>query len=347
VAALIKASGSSTSTTNYGWNAYGELCNVSAAAVTACGATPSTGDSYTYNGDGLRMSTVAATSGTTTSTVDSSWDAVTEAVPLNVNDATTTSGGTSNTSYLYGDLLLGGTAPIEQITTTSSGSTALFLVANQTGVQGVYSSAGANVEMALYSNFGIQTIESGTKVTPFGFQGSYSDSTGLVYLINRYYDPTTDEFLSIDPDVATTDQPYVFTNDDPLNSSDPTGLWPGEGLLHKGLDVLAVVPYAVYFVAYQTGRGINAVGCHFGSIGCAASKSLVLMTGIPEAQIVGLFGDVVIDAVKGKTVNHESIFDENIKGGILPRFIDGGGPKIELPGISKTKQGKIIIKIEW
>jgi len=35
--------------------------------------------------------------------------------------------------------------------------------------------------------------------------------------INRYYDPATDQFLSIDPDVATTNQPYVFTNDDPLN----------------------------------------------------------------------------------------------------------------------------------
>ena len=104
VAALIKASGSSTSTTNYGWNAYGELCNVSAAAVTACGATPSTGDSYTYNGDGLRMSTVAATSGTTTSTVNSSWDTVTGAVPLDVNDAITTQLGTSNTSYLRGPI---------------------------------------------------------------------------------------------------------------------------------------------------------------------------------------------------------------------------------------------------
>ena len=120
--------------------------------------------------------------------------------------------GTSNTSYLYGDLLLGGTAPIEQITTTSSGSTALFLVANQTGVQGAYSSAGTNVEMALYSNFGIQTIESGTKVTPFGFQGSYSDSTGLVYLINRYYDPATDAFMSIDPDIdETSTRSDVFT----------------------------------------------------------------------------------------------------------------------------------------
>ncbi len=42
--------------------------------------------------------------------------------------------------------------------------------------------------------------------------------------VNRYYDPSTDQFLSIDPDVATTDQPFVFTNDNPLNSSDPLGL---------------------------------------------------------------------------------------------------------------------------
>jgi hypothetical protein len=43
-------------------------------------------------------------------------------------------------------------------------------------------------------------------------------------IVNRYYDPTTDQFLSIDPEVATTNQPYVFTNDDPLNATDPIGL---------------------------------------------------------------------------------------------------------------------------
>ncbi len=32
--------------------------------------------------------------------------------------------------------------------------------------------------------------------------------------------------MSIDPDVATTNQPYVFTNDDPLNEEDPLGLTP-------------------------------------------------------------------------------------------------------------------------
>ena len=42
--------------------------------------------------------------------------------------------------------------------------------------------------------------------------------------VNRYYDPSTDQFLSVDPDVAETGQPYAFTGDDPLNETDPLGL---------------------------------------------------------------------------------------------------------------------------
>ncbi len=41
---------------------------------------------------------------------------------------------------------------------------------------------------------------------------------------NRYYDPTTNQFVSIDPMVAKTDQPYAFVNDGPLNWTDPLGL---------------------------------------------------------------------------------------------------------------------------
>ena len=43
--------------------------------------------------------------------------------------------------------------------------------------------------------------------------------------INRYYDPTTDSFISVDPDLQSTDQAYVFTNDNPLNGTDPLGLF--------------------------------------------------------------------------------------------------------------------------
>jgi RHS repeat-associated protein len=132
----------------------------------------------------------------------------------------------SNTSYIYGNLLFGGTAPIEQITTPQSGSpTASFIAATPVGVQGVFSSSGSVQELAWYSVYGTQTITSGSRVTPFGFQGSYTDSSGLIYLVNRYYDPSTDQFLSIDPKVAQTDQPYVFTNDNSLNATDPLGLY--------------------------------------------------------------------------------------------------------------------------
>jgi hypothetical protein len=58
-------------------------------------------------------------------------------------------------------------------------------------------------------------------------------SLAVTSAINRYYDPTTDQFLSIDPKVAQTDQPYVFTNDDPLNSADPLGLSGGPVVFGK------------------------------------------------------------------------------------------------------------------
>src|SRR5271163_1318783 len=63
-----------------------------------------------------------------------------------------------------------------------------------------------------------------TSYTPFGFAGGYTDPTGLVYLIGRYYDPGTGQFLNIDPKVETTAQPYQYADDNPVNQSDPTGL---------------------------------------------------------------------------------------------------------------------------
>ncbi len=45
-------------------------------------------------------------------------------------------------------------------------------------------------------------------------------------VLNRYYDPSTDSFISVDPDVQQTDQPYVFTKDDPLNATDAVGFGP-------------------------------------------------------------------------------------------------------------------------
>ena len=43
--------------------------------------------------------------------------------------------------------------------------------------------------------------------------------------VHRYYDPTTDQFLTVDPVLAKTGQPYAFAGNNPLNASDPLGLF--------------------------------------------------------------------------------------------------------------------------
>jgi RHS repeat-associated protein len=54
--------------------------------------------------------------------------------------------------------------------------------------------------------------------------GAYTDPTGLLYLINRYYDPATGQFVSVDPMVNETEQAYAYAGDNPVNDVDPSGL---------------------------------------------------------------------------------------------------------------------------
>ena len=63
-------------------------------------------------------------------------------------------------------------------------------------------------------------------MTPIGFAGAFTDpETGYLYLVNRYYNPATDQFLTVDPDVGTTHQPYEYAGDDPVEGTDPSGLY--------------------------------------------------------------------------------------------------------------------------
>ncbi|MEV7601658.1 polymorphic toxin-type HINT domain-containing protein [Kitasatospora sp. NPDC089797] len=60
--------------------------------------------------------------------------------------------------------------------------------------------------------------------------GTKDDATGLTNLGARQYQPTTGRFLSVDPliDLADPQQwnPYAYSNNNPVNLSDPTGLAP-------------------------------------------------------------------------------------------------------------------------
>ncbi len=99
-------------------------------------------------------------------------------------------------------------------------------------------------------------------------------------VINRYYDPATDQFLSVDPDVATTNQPYVFTNDDPLNSEDPLGLCGGPfGWVCSEFDA----------TRHAVAANAGAVGVGFGLV------ALTLATGGADVLVIG--GIVTADEV--------------------------------------------------
>ena len=57
------------------------------------------------------------------------------------------------------------------------------------------------------------------------FDAQYtSPDTGLIYLRNRVYDPSTAQFLTVDPAVAVTRSPYNYAGDNPVNRRDPDGL---------------------------------------------------------------------------------------------------------------------------
>jgi RHS repeat-associated protein len=55
------------------------------------------------------------------------------------------------------------------------------------------------------------------------------DTTGLNYLNNRYHDPALGVFISVDPLVSKTGEPYLYASGNPTTLSDPSGLEPGCG----------------------------------------------------------------------------------------------------------------------
>jgi RHS repeat-associated protein len=76
-----------------------------------------------------------------------------------------------------------------------------------------------------YSAYGTPTCE-GTGRSPLGYDGQYANSdTGLIYLRARVYDPATAQFMSVDPLASLTGERYMYTEDNPLNADDRTGLF--------------------------------------------------------------------------------------------------------------------------
>ena len=53
-----------------------------------------------------------------------------------------------------------------------------------------------------------------------------SSRRGGLFLNNRYHDPALGSFISVDPLVTSTGQPYIYAGGNPTTYSDPSGLCP-------------------------------------------------------------------------------------------------------------------------
>jgi len=90
-------------------------------------------------------------------------------------------------------------------------------------IRALTNSAGSVVGTATYDAYGGVLTQTGT-LTPFGYAGQYTDAaTGLQYLRARSYDPTTQQFLTVDPLLAQTEQAYAYAGGSPTNATDPSG----------------------------------------------------------------------------------------------------------------------------
>jgi len=153
--------------------------------------------SYSYDGDGLRS--------------DLGWD-LGEVLPLALLD--------EGRSYITGP----GGLVVEQITLEQ---VPLYYHQDQLGSTRAVTDQTGRVQVTYsYDPYGKATPSNTAIVNPFQFAGQYTDPiSGLIYLRARYYDPATGSFLTRDPLVDQTHEPYAYAGSDPLNETDPTGLF--------------------------------------------------------------------------------------------------------------------------
>jgi RHS repeat-associated protein len=201
----LQASQGSTTVASGAWNGAGRLAAYQNTAANMSAAT--------YDGTGLRASTTTTPSGKSAVTEGYVWDTV-PYIPQMIMD--------SDNAYIYTT----GATPLEQVNLSTG--TVTYLITDALGsVRGTINSSGSLTGTAAYDAWGNPETTGGlTTRTPFGFAGGYTDPTGLLYLLDRYYDPVTGMFLSVDPDVSQTQEPYAYAIGNPVSIADPTGALP-------------------------------------------------------------------------------------------------------------------------
>jgi RHS repeat-associated protein len=185
------------------------------------------------------------------------------------------------TAYVTG---LGG-LPVEQISSTGQ---VYFYHPDQLGsTRAITDSTGAVVQTYDYDSYGNPAGSSGTITNPFQYGGQYTDAeSGLQYLQARYYDPSSQSFISRDPAVVL--EPYSYAGGSPENLTDSTGLDAadaGRAALDGSGGWLGYVPFL--------GTGLDLVSAYSALRHCDFAKASEYLGSAVISMIVGVAGGVV------------------------------------------------------
>jgi RHS repeat-associated protein len=170
-------------------------------------------DSFTYNGDGLRVQKQDSTG-----TTNHVWDG--QNILLETNASNIIQAVYTLEPVFYGSL----------ISQSRGGVDSFYLFDALGSTRQLASSTGSVTDSYLYDSFGNSLVTSGTTVNWFRFVGregyEFSGDTGQYLLIARVYSPVTGRFLSRDPiGIESGDfNFYRYVNNLPSVLTDPSGL---------------------------------------------------------------------------------------------------------------------------
>jgi RHS repeat-associated protein len=174
--------------------------------------------------------------------------------------------------------------PIEQL--TAAGQIRYYHHDQQGSTTALTDPTGTTVATYTYSPYGVQTTTSGGAVTnPFGYDGQYTDqTTGLVNLRARMYDPQTGQFLTRDALQAATRQPYTYAGDDPINYSDRSGLSIASFVSHNWRAVTGVAIDVVTITGCAVPGPDAFCGIYIAANGAAQSALVVTNPDLSTSQ---------------------------------------------------------------
>ncbi|OGL35454.1 hypothetical protein A3A68_01065 [Candidatus Saccharibacteria bacterium RIFCSPLOWO2_01_FULL_48_13] len=202
----------------------------------------------------------------------------------------------TNTFYVYaGGLISQGDS--------SASSRQYYLDDGLGNVRYTTNNTGGNVQTYTYDPYG--NIVTGSD-SNFSFQEQEKDSeNGLMYLRARYYDPTTGNFTSRDPIDGELTNPqsqngYNYTNDNPVNMTDPSGEFAFIPLLIAGA-LYAWTAYDAYHDVQNCNYGSAAIGLGLGFV----PGGKIAQT-IAKGHAIKHIGDFTSIGVKNQTqfANH-------------------------------------------